>query len=218
MEAQPAAAAPAGLSRLTGPLKIAVFGKNNERLEYVMDSYFKLSPEARTGVIAAAWAGGIVLFLMVIGIYIMMLGHLQNRLDTAFTATNRLSEARQSYQITKQRFDELERRLASANENFVLFSVLEQKAKDLGLQTGGFPPQLPVVDFPSANPLSEKYQSAKVEFRVSNASLKKIIEFVVAIESTPHLLRVSSLKVRGLFANKLFFDAILEVEATVAKR
>ena len=32
------------------------------------------------------------------------------------------------------------------------------------------------------------------------------------------MLHVVSLKIKGLYQNKLFFDATLEVEATVAKR
>ena len=112
----------------------------------------------------------------------------------------------------------LEQKLEAANQGLVLISVLETKAKELGLATSGFPPQLPTTDLPAGNPLADKYQNAKVGFRVSNLSLKKIADYVIAIETTQHMLRVSSLKVKSTYQNKLYFDATFEVEGTVAKR
>lgn len=200
------------------PLRSALFGRQNERIEFVMDSYFKLPPEGRTAVLVGGFLLSVLALVGLVGVYVAALGSLQARLDQAFEATNKLREANHSYQITKQKFSDLEQKLQAANQGLVLISVLEQKAKELGLATNGFPPQLPTTDLPANNPLADKYQNAKVEFRVSNASLKKIIDYVIAIESTPHMLHVSSLKIKALYQNKLYFDATLEVEGTVAKR
>lgn len=200
------------------PLRTAIFGRQNERLEFIMDSYFKLPPEGRTGALVGGFAAGILLLAGIVALYIAALGNLQANLDEAFEATNKLREAHTAHAMNKQKFTELEAKLESANQGLVLISVLETKAKELGLSTSGFPPQLPTTDLPSDNPLSSKYQNAKVEFRVNNVSLKKIADYVIAIESTPHMLRVSSLKVRALYQNKLYFDATFEVEGTVAKR
>ena len=120
--------------------------------------------------------------------------------------------------MNQQQFLDLEQKLEAANQGLVVISVLEQKAKELGLATSGFPPQLPTTEFPEGNPLASKYQNAKVEFRVSNVSLKKLIDYVIAVEGTPNMLRVTSLKIKSLYQNKLYFDATVEVEATVAKR
>ncbi len=79
-------------------------------------------------------------------------------------------------------------------------------------------PQLPTTELPSFNPLAEKFQNAKVEFRLSNASLKKIVDYVLAIENAPHMLKVTSLKIKALYQNKLYFDATLEVEGIVSKK
>jgi hypothetical protein len=207
-----------GLRRFSQPLKAAVFGKQNERLEFVMDSYFKLPPEGRTAALVGGFALGILILMGIVGLYLAALGSLQGRLDEAFEATNKLREAHTAHAMNRQKFNELEQKLEAANQGLVVISVLEQKAKELGLSTSGFPAQLPVTDLPQGNPLADKYQNAKVEFRVNNVSLKKISDFVIAVESTPHMLRVSSLKIRSLYQNKLFFDATFEVEATVAKR
>jgi hypothetical protein len=203
---------------ITTPLKNLILGRQNERIEFLMDSYFKLSPEGRTSVIVGSIIGAIFFVFLVITAYIMALGSLQSRLDEAFSATNKLRELQQSYSIVDSNFRSLEEQISAANEGLVFISVLEQKSKDLGLTASGFPPQLPLTDLPATNPLSKRYQSSKVEFRLSNAPLKKIIDLVVAIESTPHLLRVSSLRIRALYQNKLYFDANLEVEGVVTRK
>lgn len=205
-------------AQVVQPVRNLVFGRQNERIEFVMDSYFKLPPEGRTAVLVGGFVLGVLTLIGLVAVYVGSLGSLQGRLDQAFEATNKLREQHSSYQLTRQKFTDLETRLASANQNLVLISVLEQKAKDLGLSTNGFQAQPSVTDLPPNNPLSDKYQSAKVDIRITNASLKKIIDFVIAVESTPHMLRVSSLKIKGLYQNKLFFDANFEVEGTVAKR
>jgi Tfp pilus assembly protein PilO len=205
-------------SALTNPIRNLILGRQNERIEFLMDSYFKLPPEGRTAVIVGSVVLSIIGIIGVIAVYISALGSLQEKLDQSFAATNRLRELQQSYAIVDSSFKSLERQISAANEGLVLISVLEQKAKELGLSTSGFPPQLPRTELPASNPLSKSYQNSSVEFRVSNASLKKIIELVTAIEATPHMLRVSSLRIRALYQNKLYFDANIEVEGTVTKR
>jgi hypothetical protein len=194
-----------------------VFGKQNARIEYLMDSYFKLPPEGKSGVVAGGIALGILLVVGIIAMYLAALSSLQTKLDVAFEATNKLREIHSAHIVTNQRFKDLDERLNTASQGLVLISILEKKAKDLEIPATGFPAQVPTTDLPTTNPFNDKYQTAKVEFRASNISLKKIIEFIIAIESTPHLLRVSSLKIRSLYQTKLFFDATFEVEATQSK-
>lgn len=206
------------LSALTTPLRHIILGRQNERIEFLMDSYFKLSPEGRTAVIVGGILASILFVILVIATYIMALGGLQTRLDEAFAATNKLRELQQTHAIVDASFKSLEQQINAANEGLAVIPVLEQKANELGLTASGFPPQLPQTDLPATNPLSKTFQNAKVEFRLANAPLKKIIDLVVAIESTPHLLRVTSLRIRALYQNKLYFDANLEVEGVVTKR
>jgi hypothetical protein len=215
------AAAPATPKRLavfTNPIKNIVFGRQNERIEFLMDSYFKLSPEGRTSVIVGGVLGAALFLILVVALYLAALGNLQRKLDEAFAATNKLRELQQSYAVVDTSFRSLSQQVSAANEGLAFIPVLEQKAKELGLTASGFPAQLPRVDLASTNPLATSFQNAKVEFRLSNAPLKKIIDLVIAIESTPHLLRVTSLRIRALYQNKLFFDANLEVEGLVTKQ
>jgi len=41
-------------------LKQWIFGKQNERMEFIMDSYFKLSPEQRSGTLIGMGAFGVL--------------------------------------------------------------------------------------------------------------------------------------------------------------
>lgn len=199
------------------PIRQLMFGKQNERIEFVMDSYYKLSPEARTGVIAGGIFVSGILLIFIVSMYVFSLGMLQDRLEGAFEATNQLRDAKTIYTSTKKKFEALEERLNTANQNLSIISVLETKAKDLGLQTRGFPPQVPTTELAESNPLAKRYQNAKVEFKVQNASLRKIMDYVMAIETLPNMLRVTSLRIKALYQNKLYFDATLEVEGTVQK-
>lgn len=56
------------------------------------------------------------------------------------------------------------------------------------------------------------------EFRISNVSLQKIIDFVVDIESDNKLLRVTDLRIKGIYQNKLYFDAMFAVDGIEMKR
>jgi hypothetical protein len=218
MENTDIANGPRRIDVLLTPLRNLVFGKQNERIEYIMDSYFKLSQEGRTGVLLG---GGFAIFLsgiLMFTLYVSLLSSLETQTTEAIDLTNQLKDLQNTHMITKQKFADLETKLDAANQNLVVIGVLEQKAKDLGLATSGFPPQLPTTELPSFNPLAEKFQNAKVEFRLSNASLKKIVDYVLAIENAPHMLKVTSLKIKALYQNKLYFDATLEVEGIVSKK
>ena len=74
------------------PVREIVFGKQNERIEYFMDSYFKLPPEGRTAAIASGIVLAALIVLAFVGIYISALNSLQSRLDEAFWAVNTLRD------------------------------------------------------------------------------------------------------------------------------
>lgn len=203
------------------PVRELIFGKQNERIEYFMDSYFKLPSEGRTAVIAGAFIfAGLVVFAF-IGIYLSALSNLQSKLDGSFQAMNKLRAKQVEYAVTKKKFDELDRRIANVTGSLQILSLLEDKAKSLDLQISGNTKTdkgSNEKDFIRGTPLAEKYKSTRSEFRVSNVSLKKIIDLVVAIESDDKMLRVSDLRIKGLYQNKLFFDATFAVDGIEPKK
>ncbi len=204
------------------PIREVIFGKQNERIEYFMDSYFKLPAEGRTAVIAGAFLlAGLTVFGF-IALYLSALTNLQTRLDQSFQAMNTLRAKQVEYTVTKKRFDELEKRIANVTSSLQIISLLNDKSKSLGINEF---PGINKADKPSSEKdfirntlLSDKYKTVRSEFRLSSISLKKIIDFVVAIESDDKMLRVSDLRIKGLFQNKLFFDATIAVDSIEPKK
>jgi hypothetical protein len=211
-----------GIPRWLLPVREFVFGKQNERIEYFMDSYFKLPPEGRTAVVAGGILFAILLVIGFIALYLTALSGLQARLDESFLAVNKLRVKQVEYAITKKKFEELDRRIEEATQGTQIFTLLEEKAKSLELQiSGNNKNDKPSneKDFIRESPLKDKYKTTRAEFRVSNVSLRKIIDFVVAVESDNRkLLRVNDLRIKGLYQNKLFFDASFAVDGFESKK
>jgi hypothetical protein len=211
----------AGIPRWLLPVREFIFGRQNERIEYFMDSYFKLPQEGRTAVIVGGFVlAGLTIFAF-IAIYLSALANLQSKLDHSFMAMNKLRAKQVDYAVTKKKFEELDKRISSVTESLQILSVLEEKAKSLELQISGntkTDKSASDKDFIRGTPLAEKFKGTRSEFRVSNISLKKIIDLVVAIESDDKLLRVSDLRIKGLYQNKLFFDASFAVDGIEQKK
>jgi hypothetical protein len=186
-----------------------------------MDSYFKLPSEGRTAVVAGAFiVAGLTVFGF-IGLYLSALSSLQSKLDQSFQAVNKLRAKQVEYAVTKRKFDELDKRISNVTSSLQILSLLEEKAKSLDLQISGntkTDKASSEKDFIKGTLLAEKYKSTRSEFRVSNVSLKKIIDFVVAIESDDKMLRVSDLRIKGLYQNKIYFDATFAIDGIEPKK
>jgi hypothetical protein len=202
------------LAKWMMPVRVFVFGKQNERLEYIMDSFLKFTPEQRTAAIIGGVGGFVILLVGIVSLYFSAAASLQKELDAAFSATNRLKEVQTSYLLARQKFADLEGAL-QVNQDLSLITLVESKAKEMGVSVSDFPSQQD-ISVPTA-PLNasalKNHRVAKIRFSVNRAGLKKIIEFVVALESLPNRLRISSLTVKRGFSDKLYLDASVEVEA-----
>ncbi|NBX17653.1 MAG: hypothetical protein EBR09_09830 [Proteobacteria bacterium] len=206
------------------PVRDFVFGKQNERIEYFMDSYFKLPAEGRTGVIAGAFLfGGLTIFAL-IAMYLSALTGLQNQLDASFAAINTLRAKQVEYTVAKKRFDELKNRIGKITATVKMTSTIDGKIKSIGMEPENG--RISRADKPSSEKdfirsspaLSETYKTSRSEFRVNNISLKKIIDLVIAIESDESLLRVTDLRIKGIYGTKLFFESNFTVDGFELKQ
>jgi hypothetical protein len=204
------------LGKVKASIRAFVFGPQNERLEYVMDSFLKFTPEQRTAAIIGGILGFAVLLIGIISLYFAASKSLQTELDDAFAATNRLKEIQTAYAVTKQRFSELDQSLQINNE-LSLITLVESKAKEMGVSVGDFPSQqeISVPTAPLNTSALKNHRIAKIRFSINRAGLKKIVEFVVALEGLPNRLRVSNLAIKRGFTDKLYLDASVEVEAVL---
>jgi hypothetical protein len=203
-------------SKLFLPLRNLVFGPQNERLEYLMDSFLKFSPEQRAAAVVGGILGFLLLLVGLISLYLGASSALQNDLDFAFSSTNRLKEVQVGHLVAKRRFAELESAL-QINQSLSLITLVEAKAKEMGILVGDFPSQQE-ISTPAA-PLNasalKNHRIAKIRFSVNKSGLKKVVEFLVALESLPNRLRVSSLSIKRSFSDKLYLDASVEIEAVL---
>lgn len=203
------------ISQVVQSTKIFIFGENNHRLDYLIENFYRLNHERRSMIIVASIATGIVLFILTILLYIIGLFSLQGSLNTAYSNINALKEFKAPYMAVQGRFDELVNGIKSANSNLSLVSVLDQKAKDLGVQASGFPAKPFITKFPSQSPFTEQFQKVSVDFKLTSVSLKKMMEYINVIEQMPNKLKVSKFRLLSVTEAKLYFDVLLTVDALI---
>ena len=195
--------------------KSFIFGENNYRLDYLIENFYRLNHERRSMIIVASIATTVILFVLIILLYVIGLFSLQGKLNSAYSNTNALKEFKAPYMAVQSSFDELVNGLKSSNSSLSLVSVLDQKAKDLGLQASGFPAKPLITKFPSQSPFADQFQKVSVDFKLSGVSLKKMMEFINTIEQMPNKLKVSKFRLLSITEAKLYFDVLLTVDGLI---
>ena len=194
-------------------LKTVIFGENNSRLDYLIENFYRLNHERRSLIIVSSIVSSLVLFILTIIIYLLGLFSLQGKLSSAYSNSSSLKEIKPAYVAVQTSFDDLSSGIKSTNSNLSLTNLLDQKAKDLGIQASGFPLKPVLSKFPNQNPLAQHFQKASVDFKLSGVSLKKMMEYINSIEKMPNKLKVSKFRLISITEAKLYFDVLLTVES-----
>ena len=203
----------------TGTLRKTLFGRQNERLEYLIDSYSRLSPEARMGTVVAGTFVGFLAVFGVISLFVMGMGSLEKNLETSLASLNELKVLEAKHTSASQRFKTLSRGLEKATgSGFELITFLDQATKKMGLTDVKFKDKATITPLPDTNPLSTKLSQVETTFSIKEISLRKIIELVVSIESNKHKLIVTEVSINSFSTEKLFFRANFKVQGYVNKR
>lgn len=186
-----------------------MFGANNEKLDFLMDSFYKLSPGQRSGVLGGI-VGGIGLFvLMAVGLYFSQVGRLKDDLSNSFAALHELQTLRGNYETENKNFGKLVDVIEKKTKAVQLKPFFEKIGQDLGVTIEGLNDSK--APLPADNPLQEKMQEVRVEMRLPNISIPRILAFVVEIEKSGKYLRVQDLQIRGRYGTKLHFDGQAKV-------
>ena len=194
-------------------LRKKIFGANNERIDFLMDSFYKLSPSHRGGVLVGG-IGGVALFVLIVVVfYITRVNALQSDLDDSFTALHELQSLKAEYQREDRRFARLVETLKHKTNGIKLKPLFEKIAKDLSTQVEGLSEQK--VNISGENALARKVQEMKVELRFPNISLPRLLNYLVEVEKSNSFLRIQDLIVRGRYGTRLFFDAQASVRGYV---
>ena len=190
-------------------VRTRLFGTNNEKLDFLMDSFYKLTAEQRTGVLAVI-VGAIGMFVLsAVWLYFSQVASLKKDLSNSFGALHELQAMRVSFETENKNFEKLVETVDKKTRSMQLKPFFEKIGQDLGVTIEGLNDQKAPLS--TDNPLSEKLQEVRVDMRLPNISIPRLMSFLVEIEKSNKYLRVQDLQVRGRYGTKMFFDGQAKV-------
>jgi hypothetical protein len=186
-----------------------LFGANNEKLDFFMDSFYKLSPSQRSGVLAGI-VGVISLFVLgAIVLYFSQVNRLKSELAGSFAALHELQSMKAGYEQENKNFEKLVDTIEKKTKQMSLKPFFEKIANDMGVTLEGLNDQK--APLPAENALSEKMSEVRVDMRMPNISIPRLMSFLVEVEKSNKYLRVQDLQIRGRYGTKLYFDGQAKV-------
>jgi len=186
-----------------------LFGANNEKLDFLMDSFYKLNPNQRTGVLAGVVAIIGVFVLGAFTLYFSQVNRLKNDLSNSFAALHELQALKAAYDIENKNFEKLVEVIQRRSKQTSLKPFFEKTGNDLGVTIEGLNDQK--APLPVDNPLADKMQEVRVDMRLPNISIPRLLSFLVEIEKSNRYLRVQDLMIRGRYGTRLYFDSTVKV-------
>lgn len=198
--------------RMQGTINIIrrrLFGANNEKLDFLMDSFYKLNPNQQTGVLAGIVAIIAVFVLGAFLLYFSQVNRLKDDLSNSFAALHELQALKAAYDIENKNFEKLVDVIQRKTKQTSLKPFFEKIGNDLGVTIEGLNDQK--APLPGDSPLADKMQEVRVDMRLPNISIPRLLSFIVEIEKSNKYLRVQDLQIRGRYGTKLYFDAQVKV-------
>lgn len=186
-----------------------LFGANNEKLDFLMDSFYKLNPNQQTGVLAGIVAIIAVFVLGAFLLYFSQVNRLKDDLSNSFAALHELQALKAAYEIENKNFEKLVDVIQRKTKQTSLKPFFEKIGNDLGVTIEGLNDQK--APLPGDSPLADKMQEVRVDMRLPNISIPRLLSFIVEIEKSNKYLRVQDLQIRGRYGTKLYFDAQVKV-------
>ena len=193
-------------------LKVAqnrLFGVNNEKLDFLMDSFYKLSSNQRTAALAGSIGVVFLLVVMVFGLYFSLVSHLKNDLSSSFAALHELQSKKAMYEQENRNFEKLVDMVERKTKQVSLKPFFEKIANEQGVTIEGLSDSKSPL--PADNPLAERFQEVRVEMRMPNISIPRLLSFLVEVEKSNKYLRVQDLQIRARYGTKLYFDSQAKV-------
>ena len=186
-------------------VKHRVLGANNERLDFVMDSFYKMEPRQKNFVLAGIVFAIVCFIAFAVFFYIAQINALEDRLNQSFAALNTLQEQKGSYERVGGKFNVIVKDVSRRTQGLQMKPLLEKFARGLNIKIEG----LSEADdaFSSDNPMGKFLSQKKIEVRLPRVSIPKLLKFLVEVEKARRFLRVSDLTIRGIYGTKLYFDA-----------
>jgi len=195
-------------TNFTADIRKRVLGANNENIDFLVDTFYKLEPTQRNAVIAGGVAGLSLIVVGFLALYFSQINALNRELNKRFDALYEIRELKADYQREDKRFQNLVDALMGGAGSLRIKPYFEKLANEQGVQLSDLSESR--SDLPSDNALREKFQEVKVEMRLSNISIPRLLNFIVEAEKGSGYIRVQDLQIRAKYGTRLFFDVTIK--------
>lgn len=196
------------VQQLTKDLRRRLFGVNNERLDLLVDSFYKLEPPQRNAVIAGGIAALVLMVATFLILYFAQVASLNRELNKRFDALYEMRELKHEYQVEDRRFAKVIESITSDTASARIKPYFEKVANEQGVQIDGL--NETKVPLAADNPMSDKLQEVKIDMNLSNISIPRLLNFVVEVEKGSGSIRIQDMQIRARYGTKLFFDVKLK--------
>jgi len=188
-------------------IKIRLFGPNNERLDFLMDSFYKLSPGQRNG--AFAIGIGLIGFLILsaFALYFAQVRVLEGELSQSVASLQELRKYKAADQAEERRFSKLVDTISAKTRGLSFKPFFEKLTKEKGVTMKDLNEK--DLDFDSTNPLNDSVKQVQIEMRVPQISIPRLLNFITEVEKSERYIRLQDIKIQGQYGNKLYFDTTL---------
>jgi len=146
---------------------------------------------------------------MVFGLYFSLVSHLKNDLSSSFAALHELQSKKAMYEQENRNFEKLVDMVERKTKQVSLKPFFEKIANEQGVIIEGLSDSKSPL--PADNPLAERFQEVRVEMRMPNISIPRLLSFLVEVEKSNKYLRVQDLQIRARYGTKLYFDSQAKV-------
>lgn len=211
------------LEKIKGPfhnslesIKRKVLGVDNERIDFIMDSFYKLAPTERNIVLGGILGFFIIVVLGAVSFYFIQVGSLRKELNQSFEAISELQVLSDEFTRVNQNFNDLITTVERKTKTFKVKPFFEKIAKQYQVNIDALTEQR--VALTADNPLASKLEQVEIDMRLPKISVPKLLKFLSEIEKSKKFLRVHDLQVRGRYGTRLYFDGQLKVFGYVAKK
>lgn len=188
-------------------IKIRIFGTNNERIDFIMDSFYKLSPTQRTGVFAIGIGVIAFLILSAFALYFSQVRALDSEMSQSVASLQELRAYKALDLNEEKRFSKLVDTISAKTRGLSFKPFFEKMTKEKNVQMRDLTEK--ETDFESSNPLNDSVREVHIELRVPQISIPRLLNFVTEVEKSERYIRLQDIKITGQYGNKLYFDTTL---------
>ena len=189
---------------------VKILGANNDRLDFLVDSFYQFSDNKQKITIGFGIFGFILFLILIFYLYFAGINSLQSQLYESISAHKELQHLAINYKKEKTRYQSLITNLDNKSNNLTsLKPYFEQVARNQELNLGSLNEKVfPIQD---NYLLSEKLDEIRIDVAINNISLPKLLKYITTLERSRNHLSVTHLSIKSRYETKLYFDTKISV-------